>query len=1664
MTNPNTTIVLTADDQTAGALQAFTANMRAAQSQANSLGQGLGQATAPMQQLGASAAQTAAAMRMVPAQVTDIVVSLQAGQKPLTVLMQQGGQLKDMFGGVGNATKALGTYIGGLLTPTNLAVAAVAGLGLAYYQGSQEASAFQKAITLSGNAAGVTAGQMQDMARGLAVMQGTQSAASAALIEMASTGRVAGESLQTYTRSALDMERAVGTSVAETAKAFAQLGEAPLQASLKLNESTNYLTVALYKQIKALEDQGRATDAAKVAQDAYASMTEQRAQSILQNLGYVERAWLGIKDAAKMAGDVIVDLGRSATPTDQLAAINARINEAMRGNGLKNASLSQAIRGMFDDTVVSKEILPALQAQAAAVAATTYAQEQNSKALAEGNERLKARAAFDTEQAKFLSNELKMRQEIAKVQAQYQAADGEISAKERDALIQNIRDKYKEKTPSTAAGAGENEVARIRALIKEEETLTARIKERGIEGVKLSDSEKLVARIQEDLKTSISGVARANKEAALVEAQRYVQVQASRAEQEKQAQAVADSQKAYDALVADTKKAAAAIGQQASELEAANTVWGKGKTAIEEFRLEQMKLKLQEADSSDSFRPDYVAELRAQVAEQERLLTASRVKDYKTLAQAQEEYTRKVEEEALLYTDEVGLLGQTTREREKIVAVRKVELELAKQLAAIDRSGASDEDKVRLVDQAQAAAAIARSTALAKSELNTLTDIINSVDHTAQSVWNNVLQGGQSAFEKIGATIKASVLDMLYQLTIRRWVVSITANVLGGLGGMTGGLGGLASGIGGGSSGLLNLAGTASNLYGGASLIGSGVGALFGTTAGNAAMGVSMGLGAGSSSAAAVAAAQAGGMGAGAAGAAGLGASIGSAIPYVGAALAAYSLLSGLNGGETRSGGQYGVAYDGQVKNNRRDEVYTYEGQQYNRDNSLRPDGTRKSVTNGQAYLLEADGMGEREDATRKAVSSTAESINAMLKGLGSKAYLTDYHAGLETSGNGRGGVFAGGSLSNGFKFGESGKGSNYSGTLYETSSTRSPDMATAVANFTLDLKQSTIQALQAAQDIPQSVAAKLKDIDAEKLSDDEATKLITEINSQIASVEALRTLAGALPLKSLKDLSFDAADGLINLAGGIDALNQKISGYYENFYTQDERNAQTLGNVSAALQSVGLSTPKTREAFRALVEAQDLSTESGRKAYATLMNVADAFASVTPSAEDAAKATQAKADADKAQAEAAADAKKKALQAATDAAYASLERALASERNRLQAAKQVAQESVNTLGSLFNTLKGHVTELYNTVEATQAQSARAGLQFIDQALGTARSTGYLPDATSLSDAITAARSGLDSSQFGSAFEQQRAQLTLAGKLAELKDLTGVQKSVAEQQLATAEDQLASLDKILSNAKDQVDTLRGIDTSVLGVGQALDKIAGALLGEQEGSASATKPGVQVTNPGAQFTVGGGGSGGGAGGASSGTSSGGFTVGGGGNGGNGTTPATKYSREVNLGAGAFSMGVTDPAEIARLDSLATLAQQFTGTGNVKGLLEATQASGATLSDLATVAGFRYEDLLRAAESVGVPRFAVGTNYVPQDMLALIHEGEAIVPKAYNPAAHALPQTDGATAELLTRLIAEVQALRAQTAQLEAQARRTADATNGNPEGGAVPMALVEDHTQ
>ncbi|MBZ6730191.1 phage tail length tape measure family protein [Klebsiella grimontii] len=96
-----------------------------------------------------SAAQTANAMRMIPAQMTDIVVGLSTGQSPFMVLMQQGGQLKDMFGGIGPAIKGVTTYVMGLVNPYSVAAAAVGLLTYAVYQNRQEIVAATKIATTS---------------------------------------------------------------------------------------------------------------------------------------------------------------------------------------------------------------------------------------------------------------------------------------------------------------------------------------------------------------------------------------------------------------------------------------------------------------------------------------------------------------------------------------------------------------------------------------------------------------------------------------------------------------------------------------------------------------------------------------------------------------------------------------------------------------------------------------------------------------------------------------------------------------------------------------------------------------------------------------------------------------------------------------------------------------------------------------------------------------------------------------------------------------------------------------------------------------------------------------------------------------------------------------------------------------------------------------------------------------------------------------------------------------------------------------------------------------------------------------------------------------------------------------------------------------------------
>lgn len=306
-------------------LAPYLAQLRAIEATQGRANAAVAGAAPAMSEYGMSARATAAALRQVPAQLTDIIVGLQGGQAPLTVLLQQGGQLRDVFGSVGGAARALGGAVIGLVNPYTVVAAAVAGLAIAHHAGAAEAEAYKRTIILTGNAVGATSGQLADISRTIGLVSGSQRVAAEAVTALAGTGRVSVENLQKFGAVAVEVQKVIGRSIAETATDFESLGKTPLTALEQINSKYHFITASTYAQVKALQDQGRATDAAKVAQDAYADAVSTQKDKILASLTDWERGWIRIKNAASGALDTAIDaaMGRQATNAQKITGLFA---------------------------------------------------------------------------------------------------------------------------------------------------------------------------------------------------------------------------------------------------------------------------------------------------------------------------------------------------------------------------------------------------------------------------------------------------------------------------------------------------------------------------------------------------------------------------------------------------------------------------------------------------------------------------------------------------------------------------------------------------------------------------------------------------------------------------------------------------------------------------------------------------------------------------------------------------------------------------------------------------------------------------------------------------------------------------------------------------------------------------------------------------------------------------------------------------------------------------------------------------------------------------------------------------------------------------------------------------------------------------------------------
>lgn len=435
-----------------------------------------------------------------------------------------------------------------------------------------------------------------------------------------------------------------------------------------------------------------------------------------------------------------------------------------------------------------------------------------------------------------------------------------------------------------------------------------------------------------------------------------------------------------------------------------------------------------------------------------------------------------------------------------------------------------------------------------------------SIDQTAHDVWTNVFQGGQDMWTKLKNTGKAVFFDWLYSMTLKRWIISIGTSV-GGMGASS--MASAATGAGGGGvmgslsslSSLSNLATLASTGYAG--LVGSSVGSIFGATAGNAALGTSLGLGAGSSSAAALAAAQAGGTATAASGTmASLGSGIAMAAPYVLAAVVIANALGLFKKTKKVGGGIGGTVGEG-------GELFGYD--------LMRKSG---SLFSGPKYSVRQNAL----DAV------TAQGIQDAVAGMLTQARSQAGALGL----GGNLASFRGQLGSDLIHPDTGGYGIKLDGLSAEQAQAKIQAEVTKLADT---------MASQALGDLA-GVFAK---------AGETASQTLTRLTTSLASVnDMLKALDAQLYQSSAAGA--DMASQLADAFGGLDRMASATAAYRQAFYSESERNAIDARQVTEALASLGFALPASREQFRALVEAQDLTTDSGRQAYASLIGLSGAF------------------------------------------------------------------------------------------------------------------------------------------------------------------------------------------------------------------------------------------------------------------------------------------------------------------------------------------------------------------------------------------------------------------------------------------------------------------------
>lgn len=446
---------------------------------------------ADMNKTGVSAKQTAAALRGVPAQFTDIAVSLQGGQAPLTVFLQQGGQLKDMFGGAGPAAKALGGYILGLINPLTTAAAAVAALGAVYFDAEKEASAFNKALFSGSASSGQTASSLATIAKDAASLTGSLSESRAAVIALAASTGLSQVQFKNLAEAASAIGEFTGKGAGEVATALGGMGDNATKAAEKISAQYGLLTSAQYEVIRGLDEQGKKQEALDLLSENLNQNAQARFKRYRESLSDIERDWGDIGTAisnaySQVRGELFPDSAK------QIELIE-RVLKTRKDGGISGAistGLSKVNSALGLDDGNNDDSTEALEKRLAVLKAGLLINQQNAQAEGDATKQNQAKIEAETKWFAIVksnySDQKKLAEDIAN--ARQTGVEAGRSQAEIDKEVADIQAKYDKAQPKTKAYT---EDAGIKALDQAKQQYAVLLQQNALIGAQGDGTQKL---------------------------------------------------------------------------------------------------------------------------------------------------------------------------------------------------------------------------------------------------------------------------------------------------------------------------------------------------------------------------------------------------------------------------------------------------------------------------------------------------------------------------------------------------------------------------------------------------------------------------------------------------------------------------------------------------------------------------------------------------------------------------------------------------------------------------------------------------------------------------------------------------------------------------------------------------------------------------------------------------------------------------------------------------------------------------------------------------------------------------------------------------------------------------------------------------------------------